>query len=648
MIKEMIIKTHKGFNKPYELLIRKFALDNGLLIPRHKSFGYYKTRKEAILFFKVHDSESFLLFKDVFRFVLEMKHKCTSDYIRDLNFGFKKLRVLHNIDVNNIKLEMLEAPLNKLTSKLNRKKTKQVVSLIYKLLVNSKILSIDLSKRIRLKRINKRYSKYNVFTDDELLLISTDNNKAVDIINFIINTGISIYNTLDIKTCDIDLSNRFIFIYGKAIIRTIALNDIAYNIVLKYYDANNGYLFNNHLGRRLQYHDFRRYYFNKLMSKYYLAHKPLDCYHTYLVLNGEKKDMIRKRKPNGYGTIKEYTDGRKKKYAVLVYGYKDGKPHQFVKGFYQYKYEAEKARSELFKNKELIDKSKYAYTFEDVYYKFLKDKMNRGISKNPEGTYRPAFRAVAFMHNIRFSKITKEDLYDSLEKSGKNKPMLKVIINLFHGMYKYALSEYIVYKDVSSNIVIGKHSPLNKNPNRIIRTPFSKEEIQIIFNDNINTEMRDIVKVLLYTGMRITELLTLTKDSININNESILIKEEYSKTDCSNREIPIHPEILNIFMNKYNTCMQDNETLFKNANGAPFKYSNFKNSYWNQYMKLLNMKHNPHDTRHTFSSNWTECGLDFLVGEIIMGHSLTGDAKFVYKQLSIEHKHELMRKFSYE
>lgn len=31
-----------------------------------------------------------------------------------------------------------------------------------------------------------------------------------------------------------------------------------------------------------------------------------------------------------------------------------------------------------------------------------------------------------------------------------------------------------------------------------------------------------------------------------------------------------------------------------------------------------------------------------------MGHSLTGDAKFVYKQLSIEHKHELMRKFSYE
>jgi len=648
MINKMIIKIHKGFNKSYELLIRKFILDNGLLIPRYKSFGYFKTRKEANSFFKIHESESFLLFEDVFRFLVEIKHKCTADYIRDLKFGFKKVRVLHNINVNNITLEMLEAPLNKLTSKLNRKKAKQVVSLIYKLLVNSKILSIDLSKRIRLKRINKRYSKYNVFTDDELLLISTDNNKAVDIIYFIINTGISIYNTLDIKTCDIDLSNRFILIYGKAIIKTIALNDIAYNIILKYYDINNEYLFNNHLGRRLQYHDFRRYYFNKLMSKYYLAHKPLDCYHTYLVLNGEKKEMIRKRKPNGYGTIKEYTDGRKKKYAVIVYGYKDGKPHQFVKGFYQYKYEAENARSELFKNKDLIDKSKYAYTFEDVYYKFLKDKINRGISKDPEGTYRPAFRAVAFMHNIRFSKITKEDLYDALEKSGKNKPMLKVIINLFHGMYKYALSEYIVYKDVSGNIVIGKHSPLNKNPNRIIRTPFSKEEIQIIFNDNINTEMRDIIKVLLYTGLRIRELLTLTKDSITINSESILIKEEYSKTDCSNREIPIHPEIINIIMDKYNKCINDNETLFKNIKGEPFKYSNFKNSYWDQYMKLLNMKHNPHDTRHTFSSNWTECELDFLVGEIIMGHSLTGDAKFIYKQLSIEHKHELMRKFSYE
>lgn len=234
MINKMIIKTHKGFNKPYELLIRKFILDNGLLMPRHKSFGYFKTRKEAISFFKIHESESFLLFKDVFRFVLEMKHKCTSDYIRDLNFGFKKLRVLHNIEVSNITLEMLEVPLNKLYSKLNRKKAKQVVSLVYKLLVNSKILPIDLSKRIRLKRINKSYSKYNIFTNDELLLISDDSNKAVDIINFIINTGISIYNTLDIKTCDIDLSNRFILIYGKAIIKTIALNDIAYNIILKY------------------------------------------------------------------------------------------------------------------------------------------------------------------------------------------------------------------------------------------------------------------------------------------------------------------------------------------------------------------------------------------------------------------------------
>lgn len=114
-----------------------------------------------------------------------------------------------------------------------------------------------------------------------------------------------------------------------------------------------------------------------------------------------------------------------------------------------------------------------------------------------------------------------------------------------------------------------------------------------------------------------------------------MYKYAYSKTDCSNREIPIHPEIINIIMDKYYKCMNDNETLFKNL-------------YWNQYMNLLNMKHNPHDTRHTFSSNWTECGLDYLVGEIIMGHSLTGDAKFVYKQLSIEHKHELMRKFSYE
>ena len=225
--------------------------------------------------------------------------------------------------------------------------------------------------------------------------------------------------------------------------------------------------------------------------------------------------------------------------------------------------------------------------------------------------------------------------------------MLKVIINLFHGMYKYALSEDIVYKDVSSNIVIGKYSPLNKNPNKIIRIPFSKEETQMIMNDNVNIEMRDIVLVLLYSGMRINELLTLTKDSINLINKSIIIKEEYSKTDCSNREIPIHLEIFNIIMNKYNKCINDNETLFKNIKGEPFKYRNFMDSYWKPYMRIFNMKHNPHDTRHTFSTAWMECNLDLIVGEMILGHSIKGSVITLYKKPSIEYKKELMNKLSY-
>ncbi|MBQ7641562.1 MAG: tyrosine-type recombinase/integrase [Acholeplasmatales bacterium] len=648
---EKRIKLHNNLKtKKYELLIKAYALSGNIIVKKEISLGYFKSKSETDKYVRLHINELLFKFSDAFNLVLGLKQNKTNDYINDLKFGYSKIPSLHNKCIFDIKLDHLIKCLGDIVSKSNRKKARLVISLIYKLLFNSNIIKQDLSKLIyvansinSLKYNDNPFSKYEL----DILEKNESNNYGYHIIKFMINTGIGIYNTLNLKTSQIDLNKKILLFNKYSVAKKVSLNDIALAIVIKYYDLNKEYLFNNHLGKVLEYTVFQRFYFNKLMKKYSFIHTPNDCYKTYLFLTGSVEIKDRKRRKNGAGTIKVYNDGREKKYMVLASIYKDGEIKQVSIGSYKYKYEAEAKSKELLENKNHIDKSKYAYTFKDVYFLFLENKKIQGVSKNPEKAYKYAFKAVSFIHNIIFAKLTHRDLYKALEKSGKNYPTLKIIIILFHGMYRYAIEEGITYKDESNNIRIGKYSPLYKNPNSIERKVFTGEEIQKIFNDDINIEMKNIFKVLIYTGMRINEFISLTKDAINLDNKTIYIKKEYSKTDNSNRYIPIHPDIFDIIKNKYNECIYDDEPLFKNNKGNILSYRCFRDTYWISYMNYFGFKHTPHDTRYTFK---TFCGYSNIRErdvEIIMGHSVNGDVSKLYDQPEMLHRYKELCKLKF-
>lgn len=64
----------------------------------------------------------------------------------------------------------------------------------------------------------------------------------------------------------------------------------------------------------------------------------------------------------------------------------------------------------------------------------------------------------------------------------------------------------ICNKDYSQYIDITKHK--EKNPNKTDRTPFSKEEIDLLWTHK-NNEFVQIVLMLIYSGVRVSELLDL-------------------------------------------------------------------------------------------------------------------------------------------
>lgn len=78
-------------------------------------------------------------------------------------------------------------------------------------------------------------------------------------------------------------------------------------------------------------------------------------------------------------------------------------------------------------------------------------------------------------------------------------------------------------------------------------------------------EWVDTILIFIYSGMRITEMLTLTKFNVDLKNQVIKagIKTEAGK----GRIIPIHPKILKYVTNWYN---KNGETLIFKDGGKKY------------------------------------------------------------------------------
>lgn len=184
-------------------------------------------------------------------------------------------------------------------------------------------------------------------------------------------------------------------------------------------------------------------------------------------------------------------------------------------------------------------------------------------------------------------------------------------------------------KDYTTAIDIGKNTNTQK------RKPFTKEEIQKLW-DNVNEfKWVDSILILLYSGMRICELL-----DIEISNT--FLDEEYpymiggNKTDAGReRKIPIHNRILPLVRNYYEKN-KDKKYLITNHNGEQMDYYNYRRNKWDVIMKDFGMDYTPHCTRHTFISLLKSKRADPLNIKRIVGHISNDVTSDVYTHIDIK------------
>lgn len=330
------------------------------------------------------------------------------------------------------------------------------------------------------------------------------------------------------------------------------------------------------------------------------------------------------RLPNGYGSIIKNKGNRRKPYQVrITRGWDDdGKQLYSTLGWFEKREEAIIALSEY--NSSPYDIEANKETFTDVFEKWKLEHYTK-VSDNAIVNYNLAYKYCKAIHKMRFKDIRLTHLQTIIDNCGKGYPTRKIIKALMNQLFSFAIKNDIVEKKYSQYVDVGQ------NEGKVNRKPFTKEEIKKLFDNVDKLEWTDTVLIMIFSGLRVGELLDLKIENIHLE-ERYMIGGLKTKAGI-NRIIPINKKIEPFIRKYYNP---ENEYLITNFKGNKMQYSNYRREKFDNVMEKLKMKHNPHECRHTFASLMDSAGANKLCLKRIIGHSSQDITEDVYTHKTIE------------
>ena len=338
--------------------------------------------------------------------------------------------------------------------------------------------------------------------------------------------------------------------------------------------------------------------------------------------------------PNGYGSVYRLPGNRRKPWAVRITVSrkegKDGLTHWKYKylGYYETQAEALTALAHFNENPYDMDANKI--TFAEVFEKWSAEHYPKVSKSNVHG-YNASYLLCEPIKSMRFNDIRKSHLQGVVDDCGKNYPTLRKLKVLFTMLYKYAMQNDICSKDYAQYVDINQYK--DRNPNKYDRRPFSNDEIETVWKWKESNESFTVILMLIYTGVRISELLDLKKENVNLEERWFDVIA--SKTEAGVRKVPIAKKMMPYF--EYWMTKNDCEYLLSTPEGNHFEYRNYYDSYWKPFVDQMGMgDHRPHDTRHTWVTLLTAAGVDDKIIKKIVGHKGQGVTEIVYTHFDIQ------------
>ena len=208
-----------------------------------------------------------------------------------------------------------------------------------------------------------------------------------------------------------------------------------------------------------------------------------------------------------------------------------------------------------------------------------------------------------------------------MEKDGRSPATISRALASLRNFYAYLISTGFVVKTPVTDIRIDRGE--KKLPQIL-----TGREIELLLSQPVCIDakgFRDkaMLEVMYATGIRVTELIELDVDDVNLE-QGIIKCSSARKT----RAIPLYPaalRALSVYMNDIRSGMLDNpeeQALFVNVNGVRMS----RQGFWKILKHYQDTAHiekeiTPHTLRHSFAVHLLENGADIGSVQELMGHS---------------------------
>lgn len=278
--------------------------------------------------------------------------------------------------------------------------------------------------------------------------------------------------------------------------------------------------------------------------------------------------------------------------------------------------------------------------------------IERGVAQNTLEAYgRDLQRYIAFITQkglSHFKDATPEIIVEYLvliKNEGLSANSMNRALAALRGFYKYLLMEKLVEQTPLANIELAK--VWMRLPDTI-----SKEEMKVILDqpgDKTPAALRDtaMLELLYATGIRVSELINLTMNSINWQVGFLTVMGKGSKE----RIVPIGKtayDCVRIYVDKARPRLmqkKSTEVLFLNRFGGKFT----RQGFWKLVIRYsskagLTKKVHPHTFRHSFASHLLEGGADLRTVQVMLGHADISTTQ-IYTHITRDRLKEIHQKY---
>ena len=336
--------------------------------------------------------------------------------------------------------------------------------------------------------------------------------------------------------------------------------------------------------------------------------------------------------PNGYGTVYKLSGKRRKPFiARKTTGWTVDEETQKSKqiyvtiGYFATRPEALQALAEYNDNPYDINMSRI--TFAEIYQKWYDETFDEDSNRSTIRNYDTAYKHCSSLYKMKMSDIRPHQMQKVIDESGASYNQQQRILTLFNKLYEWCVNHDCIKKNYAEQVrVKAKYQQQN------VKTIFRSEEIDLLWNSVNKNEYIKIILILIYSGVRISELLDLQIEDVNLEEQWFYVRD--SKTDAGIRIVPIADKVLPYwkeFISK-SKCSYAIPSVI----GQHLSYDNFKMRYWKPMMEELKLNHTIHETRHTFITMMATANVNQTMIKTIVGHkSIMSLTEKVYTHIDV-------------